>query len=277
MRRLSLIAAAVFASAACLLAQTDSLYRYAGLDSLLTEFYTTLEREEIAVKNAEYDSLISSCRDSLTRQHVTLSIFDHYRHARVMGEEAVAIHVYDTWLASGLVRTATDIELMDAQIFADFNRNSLVGMTAPKVRLLKPRGGSETVPAEGRVAVLFFYDTSCAKCRLESVALPSVLSRVNFPMNFYAVYVGTDKDEWRSFRKNFKIPGRKVSLHHLWDPQMDSDYQKYYGVTGTPRIFVVWKDGEILGRRLEVDNLQEIIHYINITSSSGGGEKRKGK
>ncbi len=259
-------------------AQTDSLDRYAGLDSLLTQFYASLERESIEVKNREFDNLISTCRDSLTRQHVTLRIFDHYRHSRVMGEEAVAIHVYDVWLASGLVRTATDIELMDAQIFADFNRNSLVGMTAPKVRLLKPRGGSETVPAEGRVAVLFFYDTSCAKCRLESVALPSVLSQVNFPMNFYAVYVGTDKDEWRSFRRNFKIPGRKVSLHHLWDPQMDSDYQKYYGVTGTPRIFVVWKDGEILGRRLEVDNLQEIIHYINITSStssSDGREKRK--
>ncbi len=272
MRRLSLIAAAVFASAACLLAQTDSLYRYAGLDSLLTEFYSTLEREEIAVKNAEYDSLISSCRDSLTRQHVTLSIFDHYRHARVMGEEAVAIHIYDTWLATGIVHTATDIELMDAQIFADFNRSSLLGMTAPKLKLLKPGGGSLTVPAEGRVSVLFFYDTSCAKCRLESVVLPSVLAQVDFPMNFYAVYVGADKREWKAFRKNFRIPGRQVKLYHLWDPEMDSDYQRYYGVTGTPRMFVVWKDGEILGRRLEVANLQEMIHYISITD---GKEKQK--
>lgn len=275
MRRLFLCLASML-SALLLAAQTDTLdfERYAGLDSLLTQFYSSLERESIEVKNAEFDHLISTCQDSLTRQHVTLRIFDHYRHSRLMGEEAVAIHIYDTWLATHLVHTGTDIELMDAQIFADFNRSSLIGMTAPKVRLLKPHGGSETVPAEGKVAVLFFYDTSCAKCRLESQVLPSVLAQVDFPMNFYAVYVGTDKREWKAFRKNFKIPGRKVKLHHLWDPEMDSDYQKYYGVTGTPRMFVVWKDGEILGRRLEVANLQEIIHYISITDGKEKQEKK---
>ena len=101
-----------------------------------------------------------------------------------------------------------------------------------------------------------------------------MLSQVDFPMNFYAVYVGTDKGEWKAFRRNFRIPGRKVRLHHLWDPDMDSDYQKYYGVTGTPRMFVVWKDGEILGRRLEVANLQEIIHYISITDGRENQKKQ---
>ncbi len=270
MKRLAAIALALLLSFSTLFAQEDSLYRYAGLDSLLTQFYGALERESLEAKYDEFDTLISSCRDSLTRQHVTLSIFDHYRHARVMGEEAVAIHVYDTWLATGLVKTATDIEQMDAQIFADFNRHSLIGMTAPKVRLLKPCGGSRAVPEDGRVAVLFFYDTSCAKCRLESQVLPSVLAQVDFPMNFYAVYVGSDKKDWKAFRKNFKIRNRSVKLVHLWDPEMDSDYQRLYGVTGTPRMFVVYKDGEILGRRLEVTNLQEIIHYISI---SDGQEK----
>lgn len=275
MRRLAVCLVCVLSVLRCL-AQTDSLDfdRYSGLDSLLTQFYSSLERESIEVKNAEFDHLISTCQDSLTRQHVTLRVFDHYRHSRVMGEEAVAIHIYDRWLATGLVHTATDIELMDAEIFADFNRSSLLGMTAPKVNLLKPCGGRETVPAEGKVAVLFFYDTACAKCRLESQVLPSVLSQVDFPMNFYAVYVGTDKKEWKAFRRNFRIPGRRVKLRHLWDPEMDSDYQKYYGVTGTPRMFVVWKDGEILGRRLEVANLQEIIHYISITDGKEKQEKK---
>ncbi len=272
MKRLTLIALSLLLGACALLARTDSLYRYAGLDSLLTQFYATLERESTEAKNAEFDSLISGCRDSLTRQHVTLAVFDHYRHARVMGEEAVAIHVYDTWLATGRVRTATDIELMDAQLFADFNRSSLIGMTAPKVSLLKPCGGSLTVPEDGRTSVLFFYDTSCAKCRLESQVLPSVLDSVDFPLNFYAVYAGSDKDAWRAFRKHFKIRNRRIRLVHLWDPEMESDYQRLYGVIGTPRLFVVYRDGEIIGRRLEVTNLQEIIHYINI---SDGQEKEK--
>ena len=250
-------------------AAQDPAERYAGLDSLLTEFYAALIPEDIEVKNAEMDRLIETCHDSLTRQHVTLQIFNHYMHARIMGEEAVAIHVYDEWIASGKVSTRSEFERMEADIFATFNRNSLLGMKAAEVTLRKPGGAKMTVPVPGRKAVLFFYDTACAKCRLEAAALPSVLQEVDFPMNFYAVYVGYDKREWKAFRRNFRLKGMKdISLVHLWDPEMESGYQIIYGVTATPRMFVTWTDGEIIGRRLEVSNLQQIIEYIRIVNGT---------
>lgn len=249
----------------------DSAARYAGLDSLLTEFYDALVPEELDVKNAEMDRLIGTCQDSLTRQHVALQIFDHYMHARIMGEEAVAIHVYDEWIASGKVKTRSEFEQMEADIFVTFNRNSLLGMKAAEVTLKKPCGAEMTIPAEGRKAVLFFYDTSCAKCRLESQLLPSVLEKVEFPMNFYAVYTGADRGDWRGFRSKFRVRNRNVKVCHLWDPEMDSDYQLMYGVTGTPKMYFVLEDGEIIGRRLEVVNLQEIIHYITLVEN--GPEK----
>jgi len=248
--------------------EQDSLSRYAALDSLLSEFYLALEREELSVKNAEFDALIGSCRDSLLRQHVALGVFDHYRHARVMGEEAVAIHVYDEWIASGRVSTRSEFEQMEAELFAEFNRSSLIGMKAVPVTLKKPHCGTKTIPVEGKIGVLYFYDTSCAKCRLESGLVPQAMSEADFPVNFYAVYVGSDKSSWRAFRRNFKIPSKNVRLVHLWDPGMDSDYQRYYGVIGTPRLFVVLEDREIIGRRLEVSNLREIIHYLNIANEA---------
>lgn len=241
--------------------------RYAGLDSLLRQFYLALEHDAVEVKNAEFDALIDSCRDSLLRQHVTFRVFDHYRYSRIMGEEAVAINVYDEWIASGKVKLRNEIEEMDAQLFSDFNRNSLLGMQAPKVALRKPSGGKMAVPVDGRITVMFFYDTSCAKCRLEASVLPTLLKDVDFPMDFVAVYVGADKSEWRAFRKNFRIANRKIKLRHLWDPEMESDYQRFYGVIGTPKIFLVWKDGEILGRRLEVDSLMEMIKYVKISEN----------
>lgn len=246
----------------------DSLSRYAGLDSLLTEFYTVLARETVESKVAQFDALISTCTDSAMRSHVTLAVLDHYRHSRLMGEEGVAIGVYDKWIKSGRVKPRSEFEAAELELFANFNRHSLIGMTAPKVDLRRPHGHRlETIPSEGKVAVLFFFDTSCSKCNLESRVLPGVLGKVDFPMNFYAVYVGSDKKSWKRFRHNFKIPNQQITLHHLWDPEMDSGYQRLYGVVGTPRMFVVWKDGEILGRRLEVTNLQEIINYISLANA----------
>lgn len=241
--------------------------RYAGLDSLLAEFYDVLVLEELEVKNAEMDRLIETCQDSLTRQHVALQIFNHYMHARVMGEEAVALHIYDEWIASGKVKTRSEFEQMEAEIFATFNRNSMLGMKAAEVGLRKPGGEIMTIPVPGRKAVIFFYDTSCAKCKLESQLLPPVLEDVGFPMDFYAVYTGADRGEWRKFRNRLKVRNRNVKMYHLWDPEMDSDYQLMYGVTATPRMFFVLEDGEIIGRRLEVVNLQEIIHYVTLAQN----------
>ena len=119
--------------------------------------------------------------------------------------------------------------------------------------------------------MLFFYDTSCAKCRLESELLPPVLDGVKFPMDFYAVYTGTDRGEWRKFRRRLKTGNDNVSIIHLWDPEMDSDYQLMYGITATPKMYFVLEDGEIIGRRLEVVNLQEIIYYVTLVQN--GPEK----
>lgn len=233
--------------------------RYRGLDSLLTEFYQSLEREDCDRKSQEFDLLIEMSRDSLTRQHVTLQIFDHYSHSRVMGEEAVAIHIFDRWIATGLVSTRSEFEYMDCELFADFNRNSLIGMQAPEVSLLTPGGSLKSLPTPGRISILFFYDTACAKCRLETQVMPQVMKAIDFPADLYAVYVGTVRRDWNAFRRNFKLGNSNVRVIHLWDPEMDSGYQKEYAVTGTPRLFVVEPAGTIIGRRLEMVNLQEMI------------------
>ncbi len=247
-------------------AQMDTTGRYAGLDSLLTQFYTALEREEPPVKNAEFDTLIGSCRDSLTRQHVALSVFDHYRFSRIMGEEAVAVHIFDEWIAPGRVETRSEFELFEAERFALENRSTLLGMTAPKVTLKKVCGGKKTIPDDGRISVLFFYSPGCAKCRLETQVLPSVLAEVRFPMNFYAVNTDTDRRAWKAFRKalNAGNTNRKVRMVHLWDPENESSMLIDYGIFSTPKVFVAMEDGEIIGRRLEMENLLQIIQYINI-------------
>lgn len=245
-------------------AQPDTTGRYAGLDSLLTQFYAALEREEVPEKNAEFDRLIDSCRDSLTRQHVALSVFDHYRFSRVMGEEAVAVHIFDEWIDPGRVETRSEFELFEAERFALENRRTLLGMTAPKVTLKKVCGGKKTIPADGRISVLFFYSPGCAKCRLETQVLPSVLAEVQFPMNFYAVNTDADRRAWKAFRKALGTSNRNVRTIHLWDPDSESTMLIDYGIFSTPKLFVAMEDGEIIGRRLEVENLLQIIQYINI-------------
>ena len=239
----------------------DSLL-FAKLDTMLTRYTSALVAEGIDVKKAESDFLISSVSDSLTTQHIALWLFDHYKESPIMGEEAVAIHIWDNWFKPGTIKMRSEFDRFDAELFASFNRATLLGEKAPEVPLKNPCGKTIVIPQEGSYSILFFYDTSCAKCKLEAKLLPQVLKKITFPTKFYAVYCGQDKKAWRKFRCSFKVHNKHVKVIHAWDPEIESDYLKLYGVISTPRLYFTDTDTEILGRRLEIESLEEIIYYI---------------
>ena len=90
--------------------------------------------------------------------------------------------------------------------------------------------------------------------------LPGVLdSSVEFPVDFQAVYAGQDKAAWKAFRKSFKLKNKNIRLRHFWDPEIDSDYLRLYGVISTPKLYMIDSRGVIIGRRLEVENLPQML------------------
>ena len=237
----------------------------AALDAKLSEYLDVLAPQVQRVKEGECDFLIESTEDSLLRQRIALKVYDYYITSHVMGDEAVAIHVFDKWFADGKVKMLSDIDLMNARVFADFNRNSLLGCTAPRLSLQNMGGGLEEAPCPGRVSVLFFYDTGCTKCKVETILMKQVLQSGKHSFDFFAIYTGTSRSEWESFvEKNYSFETPGVTVHHLWDPELTSDFQRLYGVLQTPRIFMVAPDGEILGRGLDTEATLKLLPYASV-------------
>ena len=242
---------------------------YTQLDSLMNVYVVAMRSESPESKMAETDYMIGSAKDSLTRQHIALYLFDYYKQSPLMGEEEIAIHIYDFWIKSGKVAMRSEFDEMDAQLFADFNRSSLLGMQAPAIELYGVCGSKTAIPQKGKSALIWFYDVNCGKCKLEAELFPKVLEKnVILPINFYAVYTGQSKKEWRAFRRTFKVRDRKIKLVHLWDPEIESNYLKLYGVISTPKLYMVEGGGIIIGRRLELENLPEMFKLDNIISHS---------
>lgn len=235
-----------------------------ALDAKLDEYFTALEAEPAAVKVQECDFLIESCTDEAIRQHVALRIYDHYLSSQVMGDETVAVHVVDDWFTPGKIKMLGDLDLLNAQVYAQFTRNSLIGKQAPVLELREREGtGTLTVPQKGSLCILFFYDVTCAKCKLETLRLRTFLPDIDYPIEFYAIYTGVYKEEWEKYiaeRWNFETKG--VSIHHLWDPEVDSNFQINYGVMQTPQMLLIDKDGTIIGRHLDLDALKTLLDTV---------------
>ena len=249
MKRLLTALAALFV-AITLSAQEE---RYEALGAKLEEYFAALAGDPIAVQNAECDFLIESCKDSLTRQFVALKIYDHYLNSKIMGDEGVAVHIADTWFIPGKVAMHSDLDLLNAKVFAEFNRQAQLGSPAPSVTVLDENGETVTLPGKGEYTVLYFYDTSCSTCRIETPRLCNFLNDTDFPLKAVAFNTGDDEEAWAQYRAvSLNVPG----MVHVWDPEMESDYQRKYGVLQTPRMFLIAPDGTVVGRGLDTPALK---------------------
>lgn len=246
--------------------QQDSS-KFAALDAKLEEYCKTLEHEPVSVQENECDFLIGSCTEPSVRQYVALSLYNRWRSSRLMGAESVAIHILDSWFFNGKIDFHDEIEKMDARIYADFNRNSLIGCKAPHLDLYDMDGSMVSLFEEGEcpqhLRVLFFYDASCSKCKIETILLRSLFENEDYPVEFHAIYCGTDSQAWKNYvDEKFEMEPVSAQVRHLWDPTGDSDFQRLYGVIQTPRLFLVAPDGTILGRGLDARALAFMLHGI---------------
>lgn len=242
---------------------------YPALGAKLDEYFVALSGESVATQNAECDFLISSCKDSLVRQYVALKIYDHYLNSKIMGDDAVAVHVVEEWFIPGKVKMNSDLDLLNAQVFAAFNRHSLIGAKAPLLYLRDASGKEVRLPqtkGDG-YSVLFFYDTSCKTCRIETQRLKDFVASGKFPVTLYAIYTGTEEESWKDYREDFP------RAEHLWDPSGSSDMSRKYGILQTPKMFLLDPTGTIIGRSLDTPALEMLLHRVSETDGyEYGGE-----
>ena len=268
MKRIFALFAALFVAVWALTAQTDD--RYDALKAKLDEYFTALTGESPDVVGQECDFIIESCQDPEVRKWVALYVYDHYLSSPVMGEEAVAVHVAQEWFLSEKIPMNSELDLMNARIFVEFNKSSLIGMDAPVLQIRDSESRLVRVPAKDAYSLLYFYDTSCSTCRLESAKLKNYLAGSSFPLEFFAIYTGSDEAAWARYRmQELNVDG----AHHVWDPDMDSDYQLKYGVLQTPQMLLVGPDGKILGRKLDTSALGTLLSRVGAGDEYVYGDK----
>ena len=206
---------------------------YPELGAKLEQYFSALAGEPASVQNSECDFLIESCQDSLVRQYVALKIYDHYLRSKILGDDAVAVHVASKWFLSGKVSMKTQDDLRNADIYATFNRSSLIGSPAPAA-VLKDRSGARVrVPVAGEYNVLYFYSPDCATCKAETKALQALIDSGEYPFKLVAVNVN--------------------------DPGDSETWQMDYGVLKTPWMFLIGPDGKIIGRGLDTPSLKILL------------------
>lgn len=189
---------------------------------------------------------------------------DFFMDCPVMGTEAVAVHIADNYFLNGKLRWPDENSYPELFAFAEFNRTSLLGCSAPPLVLNDIDGYTVDVRAvRSPLKVLYFYEDGCATCVRQTPLLVSLLNAYDgeSEIAFFAVYTQSGRSQWEKYvQANFDtIENPKVTVYNLWDPELESDFQMKYGVLTTPALFLLDSENTIIGRKLDSDALGQLI------------------
>lgn len=192
-------------------------------------------------------------------------IYRYYRESRIMGYDEIAVYVADNYFLNGRYKLPDDGAMMEMRLFAETNRQSLIGMPAPALTLQDPAGTEYSIPGgEQDYTVLYFYDDECPSCQRTTPMLMQYLMSKTAGLNFtvYMIYTQDDREKWLDYMAKvimaFALPDN-VQLVNLWDPEMSSDFVTKYGVISTPKLFVLDRNGIIIGRELTPSALAQVV------------------
>ena len=212
---------------------------------------------------AKADALIEASAEG-SRGAVAMAAFDYFSNSPVMGHDAVAVHVADKWFLSKTLEWPDAATYPLLYAYAEFNRNSLIGMSAPGLKMEGLDGKTYDVREfVNRNKVLYFYDDQCLTCLKQSRELADFAKGYKGPtLYIYAVNTGSDPLAWiRYVRENFALVGDNPDVRwiNLSDPSDSNDFKRKYGLITTPGMFLINNQNIIEGRKLDVEALAALL------------------
>lgn len=173
----------------------------------------------------------------------------------MMDAEAVLVHMVQNYFTYERCFWADSAQVYAMQLRAEEMAASLVGKKGPDVQAKDPSGRLRSIyEIEAPYVVVFMFNPECDHCIEQTPKLVRFYREwKNKGVEVFAIALDTDEAQWRSFIRQYQMDWINV-----FDPTNKAFYKKYY-VDNTPEIYVLNPQRTIIGKNLEVSQIETII------------------
>lgn len=261
-------ATAIFAAFLVIIAlpfegRAQNVYKSVG------EYLESLDGQPVSVIESKVDRLIGAAGDSSAMAKTAALCYDRYLRSPIMGYESVSLHIADNYFLNRKLAWPVEGGLTMLELFAEFNRNSMIGCRAPALAATDPDGRTVTIPDSKAVyKAIYFYDTQCTQCKVQTPLLKRYLkSYSGEPLVFYAFNTQADSSSWLAAAAAFdSLKGPQTEIVNAWDPNDSCDFHRLYGVLSTPQLYLVDRQNAIVGRHLDATALEQLLSSLQAQS-----------
>ena len=196
---------------------------------------------------------------------------DEYINPKYMGQDAVFVHLFEKYHSKGLTAWLNEKQMEAISRRAYMLMANLIGEKAANLEMIDSSGKPFPLyDVDADYTVLCFWDPNCGHCKEEVPRLDSIY-QANWKkhnLKIYAVLTPDDKEnvkpEWEKFINEHKL-GEWTHVYKT-KAMEDADFavqkpsfRQLYDITLTPTLYLLDKDKHIIGKKLTILQLNELL------------------
>nr|MBK9650960.1 TlpA family protein disulfide reductase [Bacteroidota bacterium] len=109
---------------------------------------------------------------------------------------------------------------------------------------------------KAKYTVLLFWEPDCGHCQKVVPKVKEFYDRMKSKgVEVYASDTETEGEKWRKF-----IREKNLDFINVMDPNLRDNFRHDFDVSTTPQLFLLDKDKKIIAKKIEIDQIEEMIN-----------------
>ncbi|MCB0509668.1 MAG: DUF5106 domain-containing protein [Chitinophagales bacterium] len=239
----------------------EGILRTPIFDKKLKEYF-----EKYVQKNT--DSIIVECDKVLklaeandkVYQSCLITLINKYANSKVMGEDAVYVHLVKNYYEAGKAEWVDSTQLAKMKERRIALEPLLIGKLSPDLTLRDTSINTlyklHDLPFD--YTIVYIWDPECGHCKKATPKLKTFFdAHKSESMMVYAITTSNIEELqiWKDFIKKHDLNWVNVAdLYH------QTKFRTYYDVNSTPQVFILDKDKKIIAKKIGVEQLENFFH-----------------
>lgn len=244
------------------------LVRTPFFESKLDRYYRDLVPPNPDSLIREVDKMILYSRsDKEMYKYLMVHFVQKYVNPEFMGQDAVFVHIWEKYINSGQTDFFTEQykEFMSKRAYSLMA--NLIGRQAANLEMVDSLGKQTNLyDVKSDMVVVCFWDPTCSHCKETVPRLDSIYHAkwINQGVKMYGVMTDGGKENWVNFIKDHRL-NDWIHVYQLPSKEVEDNaagrasYKQLYDVYQTPMLYLLDQDKRIIAKKLNFDQLNEVI------------------
>lgn len=196
---------------------------------------------------------------------------DEYMNPKYMGQDAILVHLFEKYHSKGLTSWLNEKQQEAISRRAYMLMSNLIGLRAADLEMIDTAGRPAPLyKLAADYTIVVFWDPTCGHCKTELPRLDSIYraSWKKHGVKMYAVLSGDPKEdlkkEWTKYIREHNMTDwtnvyQTKEMETAIADSKKPGFRQLYDITLTPTIYLLDKEKRIIGKKLTLEQLHELL------------------